>query len=176
MISNNLPTSLGSAILLFGKFWKPHSARLPSYLHMHNPAILFPVFALALWTVLVLMQIPIARFRSARRREIVADDLKCGESSSVPAHVSIPNRNYMNLLELPVLFYVACLLIYTTDVTSPTMIAVAWLYVGLRVVHSLIHLSYNDVLHRLAAFAASNLVLVVLWILAAIEVFSRPSV
>jgi len=82
----------------------------------------------------------------------------------------------MNLLELPVLFYVACLLIYTTDVTSPTMIAVAWLYVGLRVVHSLIHLSYNDVLHRLAAFAASNLVLVVLWILAAIEVFSRPSV
>jgi hypothetical protein len=36
----------------------------------------------------------------------------------------------------------------------------------LRVVHSLIHLSYNDVYHRLAAFAASNGVLLVLWVLA----------
>lgn len=140
---------------------------------MHDIAILYPVFALALWTSLVLVQIPIARFRSAFKREIVADDFKYGESSSVPAHVSIPNRNYMNLLELPVLFYVGCLLIYVTGGASQTMVTVAWLYVALRVVHSVIHLSYNHVIHRLMVFAVSNFVLIALWVLAALKVFSN---
>jgi hypothetical protein len=139
---------------------------------MNNPAILYPVFALALWTSLVLLLIPIARIRAARRREIVANDFKYGESPSVPPHVSIPNRNYMNLLELPVLFYVVCLLIYVTGVTSATMVSAAWAYVALRVVHSAIHLTYNHVIHRLGAFALSNGVLVVLWMLAAVQVLA----
>jgi hypothetical protein len=39
----------------------------------------------------------------------------------------------------------------------------AWLYVALRVAHSLIHLTYNNVMHRLIAFAVSNPVLAGLW-------------
>src|SRR4051812_23062442 len=75
---------------------------------MRNPAVLYPVLALVAWTFLVMLTIPLARVRAARRREVVVDDFKFGESASVPPHVSIPNRNYMNLLELPSLFYVAC--------------------------------------------------------------------
>lgn len=119
------------------------------------------------------MQIPLARFRAAARREVAASDFKYGESAAVPAHVSIPNRNYMNLLELPVLFYVACLLVYVTDGASIALVALAWAYVALRVLHSLIHLSYNHVYHRRMAFAASNLVLITLWLLAAMHVFTQ---
>src|SRR3990167_7688870 len=140
---------------------------------MHKLAILYPVFALALWTGLVLVQIPLARFRAAARREVVACDFKYGESAAVPAYVCIPNRNYMNLLELPVLFYVACLLVYVTDGASIARVALAGTYVALRVLHSLIHLSYNHVYHRLMAFAASNLVLIALWLLAAMHVFTQ---
>ncbi|NJM48470.1 MAG: hypothetical protein HC860_21745 [Alkalinema sp. RU_4_3] len=140
---------------------------------MNNIAILYPVFALALWTSLVQVQIPIARFRSASKREVTAEDFTYGESSSVPKPVSIPNRNYMNLLEMPVLFYVVCLLIYVTDSTSQTIVTIAWVYVALRVLHSIIHLSYNHVIHRLIAFAASNLILIALWVLAALKVFSN---
>jgi len=43
-------------------------------------------------------------------------------------------------------------------------LALAWAYVACRALHSLIHLTYNNVLHRLAAFAASNVVLLVIWI------------
>jgi hypothetical protein len=136
---------------------------------MPTLAILYPVFALACWTSLVLLQIPIARFRAGARREIRADDFKYGESASVPAYVRIPNRNYMNLLEIPVLFYVVCLLSYVTGGASPLMLAMAWAYVALRVVHSLIHLSYNNVMHRLMAFASSNLLLIALWVLAAMQ-------
>jgi hypothetical protein len=133
---------------------------------MRNPAILYPMFALAAWTLVVLLLIPIARVRSARRREIVVDDFKYGESPAVPPAVSIPNRNYMNLLELPMLFYVVCIVLYMTAGASTTTIALAWAFVALRVVHSLIHLSYNHVVHRLAAFTASNVALVMLWMAA----------
>lgn len=137
---------------------------------MHSPAILYPVFALALWTSLILLLIPITRIRSARRRETVADDFKYGESAAVPPYVSLPNRNYMNLLELPVLFYVVCLILYVTSGASPFLVNMAWAYVALRVLHSVIHLSYNHVLHRLAAFATSNVVLVSLWVFTALNI------
>jgi hypothetical protein len=130
---------------------------------MRNPAIFYPMFALAAWTLVVLLLIPIARTRAARRREVVIDDFKYGESPTVPPAVSIPNRNYMNLLELPMLFYVVCIVLYVTAGASTTTIVLAWAFVVLRITHSLIHLSYNRVVHRLAAFTASNVALVVLW-------------
>lgn len=137
--------------------------------------ILLPVFALALWTSLVLLLIPITRIRAGRRRQIVTDDFKYGESERVPDYVRLPNRNYMNLLELPVLFYMVCLLLFVTAGGSQAALALAWIYVGLRVLHSLIHLTYNHVLHRLAAFATSNVVLIVLWVVAARHVLSLPA-
>jgi hypothetical protein len=137
-----------------------------------NPIdILYPVFALAFWTFCVLLQVPIARFRAAFRREVKADDFKYGESAAVPAWVGLPNRNYMNLLELPVLFYAVCLIIQMQGMGTPTMVAVAWVYVALRVVHSLVHLTYNHVIHRLVVFSASNVVLLVLWWLAALKLY-----
>jgi hypothetical protein len=133
---------------------------------MRNPAILYPLFALAAWTLLVLLLIPIARVRSVRQREIAPDDFKYGESAKVPGRVSIPNRNYMNLLELPMLFYVVGIVLYVTGGASSTAIAIAWAFVALRVVHSFVHLTYNHVLHRLTAFALANVALALLWVLA----------
>ncbi|MGH8051083.1 MAG: MAPEG family protein [Arenimonas sp.] len=139
---------------------------------MQNPAILYPVFTLAGWTFLILLLIPFYRVRAGLRREIKTDDFKYGESASVPPYVSIPNRNYMNLLELPMLFYVACILMYVSAGGSLLVIKLAWVYVILRIVHSIIHLSYNNVMHRLAVFATSNFVLVALWIVAGMHVAS----
>lgn len=136
---------------------------------MRNPALLYPMFALAAWTLLVLLLIPIARARSARRREIGIDDFKFGESPAVPPEVSIPNRNYMNLLELPMLFYVVCIVLYVTAGASTAAIALAWAFVVLRVAHSVIHLTYNRVVHRLAAFTAANITLVLLWLIAGLH-------
>jgi hypothetical protein len=137
---------------------------------MRNVQILYPMFALAAWTALVLLLIPLVRVRAGIRSEVAVDDFKYGESAAVPPHVSVPNRNYMNLLEIPVLFYVVCLLLQASGGATPAMLRLAWAYVILRIVHSLIHLTYNRVVHRLAAFAISNVALVLLWMLAAIHV------
>ena len=134
-----------------------------------NPAMLYPLFALAAWTFVVLVLIPLARVRSVRLREIGTDDFKEGESAKLPGHVGLPNRNDMNLLELSMLFYVVGIVLYVSGGASYVAMFFAWAYVALRIVHSLIHLTYNQVLHRLAAFTLSNGALVVLWVLAGVH-------
>src|SRR6185295_5050831 len=119
--------------------------------------------ALVTLTFAVLLLIPVRRFRAGSAGQIRYDDFKYGESARVPPEVSIPNRNMMNLLELPLLFYVVCLLFYVTDRVNSTALALAWTYVALRIAHSAIHVTYNRVRDRLTAFAASNVVLVMLW-------------
>ena len=131
---------------------------------MTQTAILWPMCGLATLTFIVLLLIPYHRFRAAFAGKVKAEDFRFGESSRVPGDVSIPNRNYMNLLEIPLLFYVAGLAVYATGLADPSMVRLAWIYVALRAAHSLVHLTYNNVLHRLTLFAASNVVLGVLWI------------
>jgi len=132
---------------------------------MSQDLIFGPMAALALLTFIVLGFIPSRRFRAVFAGQATRDDFALGESPAVPPHVVLANRNYMNLLELPVLFYVACLMYYVTGRLDPAALYVAWTYVALRAVHSAIHISYNHVLHRVAAFAVSNFVLLAFWIL-----------
>lgn len=131
---------------------------------MPQELIFAPMGALALLTFIVLALIPTRRFRAAFAGQVKPDDFRFGESPAVPGHVSIPNRNYMNLLELPMLFYVAGLMFYVAGRVEQTTLTIAWAYVGLRAAHSLIHLTYNNIYHRLTAFALSNLVLMAFWL------------
>ncbi len=132
---------------------------------MDQHLIFAPMGALAFLTFGVLILIPIRRFQAGAAGQIVADDFKFGESSSVPGHVSIPNRSLMNLLELPMLFYVGSLMFFVTGKVDAVALAVAWVYVALRAVHCAIHLTYNKVRHRLIPYALSNVVLVSYWLL-----------
>lgn len=129
-----------------------------------NTAIFYPMITLVLWTFVVLLLIPRARFRAGRERRVRAADFAYGESANVPDDVRLPNRNFMNLLETPVLFYVACLTVYVIGKVDVWSVGLAWLYVALRVAHSLVHLTYNNVFHRLRTFGASIVVLLALWI------------
>ncbi len=130
---------------------------------MPQDAIFMPMGALALLTFLVLILIPLRRFRAGFAGQIVRDDFKYGESANVPGHVSIPNRNYMNLLEMPVLFYVICLMLFVSGRVDAIFLDLAWVYVALRVLHSLVHITYNNIIHRLTLFALSNFVVTAMW-------------
>ena len=140
---------------------------------MDQAAIFLPMSALAAWTFAVLLLIPLARFRAAGEGKLNAGDFRFGESSRVPGRISLPNRNLMNLLELPVLFYVVCLALYITLSVDTAAVVLAWLYFALRVAHSLVHLTYNNVFHRLSVYAASSVVLFVLWIRFAVALLQR---
>ena len=75
--------------------------------------------------------------------------------------------NFRNLFETPVLFVAASLTIYAASLTALPYVVLAWLYVATRVAHSAIHCTYNKVMHRLGAFAASLAVLWAMWALIA---------
>ena len=81
----------------------------------------------------------------------------------------------MNLLELPVLFYAICVVAYITATVTTVIVAIAWLFVVLRIVHSLIHLTTNNLMHRLYAFVAGNTALLVLWGLTAYGVWAKSA-
>jgi hypothetical protein len=131
--------------------------------------IFYPVVALVALTFAVGVRMYLVRSGAVRGKRVKVKEFRLGESADVPADVALPNRNFMNLLETPVLFYVACIILYVTGRVDALALTLAWLYVGLRVAHSVVHLSYNNVLHRLAAFAASLAVLLALWIKLAVS-------
>lgn len=131
---------------------------------MTQETIFLPMLALAALTFFVLLFIPLRRFKAVFAGQVTAADFAMGESANVPAQASLANRNYMNLLELPVLFYAACVALYVTHNVDALVVNLAWGYVALRAVHSLIHISYNNVIHRLTMFAISNFTLMAMWL------------
>ena len=138
---------------------------------MAQESIFLPFLAMGLLTFIVLGMIPQRRFKAVFAGQVTPDDFALGESPAVPGHVALPNRNYMNLLEVPTLFYAVCLALFVTGTVDSLALGLAWAYVAGRAVHSAIHVTYNRVIHRLILFAVSNVVLMALWLVFAINVW-----
>lgn len=131
---------------------------------MRAEAIFVPMGVLALWTGLMVLMTAVRRITAVRRGRLKAAAFALGESRDVPEDVSLPNRNLMNLLEMPVLFYVVSLASHAARQVTPGLVVMAWAYVALRVAHSLVHITTNRISRRLMLFAASNFVLLAMWI------------
>jgi hypothetical protein len=125
--------------------------------------ILYPMLALMGWTFVVLLLMGKRRIAAVQAGRVHAREFALGESAAVPADCAVVNRHYMNLLEIPLLFYAVCLTYHVTRQADLAALVLAWAYVALRLVHSAVHLGSNRLFHRLLAFAASNFVLMALW-------------
>jgi hypothetical protein len=79
--------------------------------------------------------------------------------------------NYDHLLQQPTLFYAVALVLGLTGADDGLNIGLAWLYVVLRVVHSLVQATVNVIMIRFAVFAVATLVLLALAVRAAMVVF-----
>jgi hypothetical protein len=71
--------------------------------------------------------------------------------------------NLRNLLEMPVLFFAVCLCLAVTERAGSLQLTLAWSYVGLRVVHSVIHVTYNRVVPRFVVYVLSTFCLFAMW-------------
>jgi hypothetical protein len=72
--------------------------------------------------------------------------------------------NFRNLFEVPVLFYVLCISLAVTQLVTLPDIWAAWGFVALRAAHSLVHLTYNRVMHRFMVYAASTVLVFIMWL------------
>jgi len=131
-------------------------------------ALLGPVLAqvglsLLMWFVMYSRRIPamMAAKPSDEEMQDKANLLK------LPAPARFAAENYNHQFEMPVLFYVLCLVATFMKLGGELLVMTAWAYVGLRLVHSFIHVTYNKVMHRFAIFALSGIVLTIMFVMIA---------
>jgi len=125
--------------------------------------ILYPVFAMFYLVAFVLFRMGRMRFTAVARGEMDGRFYRTYDEGQEPPHMRVVTRHFINLFEMPVLFYVGTILAYVTGQVTHWLVGCAWAYVALRYLHSWIHLGSNDVLTRFRVYGASGIVLLVMW-------------
>jgi hypothetical protein len=131
---------------------------------MRQELILYPALGLVALTfgVWVLMYV---RRIGAMRRHRMSPELYATRASRAPLdEQASASDNFQNLLELPVLFYVLVLALYATQRVDAVFVALAWAFVAARLAHTLVHVTYNRVLHRFAVYVAGAALLWIAWL------------
>jgi hypothetical protein len=136
--------------------------------------MLYPMFALVLLTSLVAFYLFGLRFKAVKSKQIRLSQFRLNNAGDVPEAITQAARNYTNLFEIPVLFYAAGILALVLNLQSQTMVVCAWGFVISRVLHSWIHVTYNNVLHRLYAFMLGVLLVLAMWVLLALGYSYHP--
>jgi len=127
-------------------------------------AIWFPCAAMAGLTALVWVKLYADRLGEMRVRGIDPQQLATVSAAAGKLERTAAADNFRNLFEVPVLFYLLCVALALNGGSTPAFVAAAWGYVGLRALHSVIHVTYNRVVHRFLAYVASTLLLFGMWI------------
>jgi hypothetical protein len=135
-----------------------------------NSEILKPVVTLAAWTMIMWLWMYATRIPAMNRaqidakamvgtigRELREDLVAAGEVKS-----SWVADNYNHLHEAPTIFYAVCLVLAMIGQGDNFNATIAWVYVGLRIAHSLVQISFNRVIARFALFALSSIALIML--------------
>lgn len=120
---------------------------------------LTPVLALIVWTFVLWLWMYVTRIPAMRTMGMgkfkTKDDLK-----QLPARVQNIADNYNHLHEQPTVFYALAIYSHLVGMADPINVALAWSYVGIRIVHSLIQCTFNFIPARFLVFSAGTLVLV----------------
>ena len=163
--------TIGAGYLMVGSILAVFVAVLAAVIWMtpasgdvvRNAALIQPVVALAVLTAVVTFLMVVYRNFAFIRGATSGRSLRALVTDTPAEWVERPARNYMNLLELPVLFYVVCLFMLATGKFDSVQVSLAWLFVVTRYVHAFIHIGFNYVPLRFAAFLTGVLTLVVIW-------------
>jgi hypothetical protein len=135
--------------------------------------ILAPVMVLVLWSFVMWVWLYATRIPAMVKLKIAADSRRPGRefTEALPHQARWVADNYNHLMEQPTLFYATALVIAFSGDGAYVDLALAWAYVALRIVHSLIQATVNVIPVRFMVFSLASLCLVALAIRAAIQVF-----
>ena len=125
--------------------------------------IWLPCAAMVGLTALVWLKLYADRLGEMRARHIDPQALASARAAASELDRTTAADNFRNLFEVPVLFYVLCVALALNGGSSPGFVAAAWAYVGLRALHSVIHVTYNRVVHRFLVYVSSTLLLFGMW-------------
>lgn len=135
-----------------------------------NPVhIFFPIVAMVALVVFVVVRLGRSRVRAVRRRDISLRFFELYQGAEEPEELRALSRHFVNLFELPVLFYVACIVAYVSVQVDLWLVLLAWFFVVSRYVHSYIHLTSNIVIQRFRVYGIGLVALVLMWLILTIH-------
>ena len=126
---------------------------------MHPSPLLGPVVALVAWSILMFFWLAIARAPQLRGRKIPDGVRGADLEREDPGRRNWPAHNYQHLMEQPTIFYAIVFALVLMGFDHHINVYLAWGYVGLRIVHSVIQATVNVVRIRFLLFALSSLCL-----------------
>lgn len=140
---------------------------------MYDHGLIAPVVALVAWTLVMLVWLYATRIPAMRKAGVKPNDAR-GKAALdlLPAHARNVAANYNHLMEQPTAFYAICFALQFLDQTQPLNIGLAWTYVTLRIVHSLIQCTINFVPLQFLIFMISSVALAALTVHAAVAAFN----
>jgi hypothetical protein len=135
---------------------------------MHVSPLLAPVVALVAWTLVMLIWLAVKRFPLLKGKPI--PNGARGEDMPPGPH-NWPAHNYQHLVEQPTLFYAVVLALVLMGFDAPINVYLAWGYVALRILHSIVQATANVVRIRFPIFLLATICLVCLTVHAAIFIW-----
>ncbi len=138
---------------------------------MYQHGLIAPVLALVAWTFVMWIWLYATRIPAMRKANINPQDAANGLKIELPPQVTRVADNYNHLHEQPVVFYALALACQMEGVIDPINIGLAWTYVALRIVHSLIQATANIIVARFLVFTINTLVLLALLVRASGQIF-----
>jgi len=130
---------------------------------MNSNLLIYPLFAMALLPGIILILLAYHRIVATKQGLIEPNYIELSSAEKAPPLIVKLTHNLSNLFEFPVLFYVAACLIISTNTTDLLFVWMSWSYVSIRYVHTIIHVTYNYVPHRLVVHMLSDIVLIAIW-------------
>ncbi len=131
-----------------------------------------PVMALVAWSLVIWLWMYIRRIPAMAKAGVKPQDAAFpGSLDVLPAGPRQAADNYNHLMEQPTIFYAAALAIAVAGHADGWAVHFAWVYVGLRVLHSLVQVTVNLVNLRFLLFATSTIVLAVMVVRELMKIF-----
>ena len=125
--------------------------------------LILAIAAQVLLTLGILVWMGFERVPRVARGEIAVKDIAV-ERQGYPLRARLLSNNFDNQFQLPVLFYVAALLLLWSGGAGCVELVLAWLFVALRYGHAAVHVTTNRVYRRFFTYTAGLVVLAVLWV------------
>ena len=142
---------------------------------MLGAGILQPVAVLAAWTIIMLVWMYVARVPAMAQVTLSPEELSRLTAAKMdellPPHVQWKAHNYNHLHEAPTVFYAVAVTLAIIGEGDGLNAQLAWVYVVLRVIHSIIQATINKVQLRFLVFALSSFCLMALVARAALVMF-----
>ncbi len=137
-----------------------------------NSPILLPAAVLVVWSLVMLMWLALTRLPALTKAGISLPTTVGGRGADLegvlPDRVNWKSHNYTHLMEQPTIFYATVIILVLAGADGGVNLQLAWAYVALRILHSIVQATWNRVAVRFTLFLLATIALTVMAINAVI--------